>query len=147
MRAQPATGKLCVRAREWASLRLDGELSEFEGALLRAHAARCADCRAFMRETEAITEHVRATPLEPLERPVLLPSRRRLLRPVPLAAAATVAALAGLVSGLSLERQAQLSPSYSAPPIIDAQQIRAVHRAQLRPVVLRLNIRPRPLEP
>ena len=30
-------GQLCARARFWASLRIDGELSELEGALLDAH--------------------------------------------------------------------------------------------------------------
>src|SRR3954454_17246769 len=37
---------LCERARLWASLRADGELSELEGALLDAHLARCAECRS-----------------------------------------------------------------------------------------------------
>ena len=42
-----ATGQLCARARFWASLRVDGELSELEGALLDAHLGRCADCSAY----------------------------------------------------------------------------------------------------
>lgn len=39
-------GEACVRARMWASQRIDGELSELEGALLEAHLEGCSDCRS-----------------------------------------------------------------------------------------------------
>ncbi len=81
----------CERAREYASLRLDGELSEFEQALLGAHLARCEPCRSFADELESLTDHMRATPLARLEQPVSLPARRRLVSsaaPVEIAAAA-----------------------------------------------------------
>src|SRR5438034_79014 len=42
----------CDSVREWASLQLDGELSEFERVLMDAHFAVCADCTQF-RETIA----------------------------------------------------------------------------------------------
>jgi predicted anti-sigma-YlaC factor YlaD len=84
--------KQCERARECASLRLDGELSEFEQALLVAHLARCEPCRSFAHELESATNHMRLTPLERLDQPVALPSRRRLRarRPVEVAAAAAL---------------------------------------------------------
>jgi anti-sigma factor RsiW len=84
--------KQCERARECASLRLDGELSEFEQALLVAHLARCEPCRSFAHELESATHHMRLTPLERLDQPVALPSRRRLRarRPVEVAAAAAL---------------------------------------------------------
>ena len=47
-------GQLCERARQWASLRLDGELSELENALLDAHLGRCQACSGFVREAESI---------------------------------------------------------------------------------------------
>ena len=64
--------KQCERARECASLRLDGELSEFEQALLVAHLARCEPCRSFANELESTTNHMRLTPLERLGQPVLV---------------------------------------------------------------------------
>ena len=84
--------KQCERARECASLRLDSELSEFEQALLVAHLARCEPCRSFAHELETVTDHMRTTPLARLDRPIALPSRRRLLarRPVEVAAAAAL---------------------------------------------------------
>ena len=46
---------LCERARGWVSLSLDGELSEFERALLDAHLGRCAECSVFAADTGAAT--------------------------------------------------------------------------------------------
>jgi predicted anti-sigma-YlaC factor YlaD len=92
-------GQTCDRAREWASLRLDGELSELESALLDAHLKRCDACRAFAAEVDSIALALRAAPLERLEQPVVLPLRRRArtLRVVQVGvAAALVAAAAGL---------------------------------------------------
>jgi predicted anti-sigma-YlaC factor YlaD len=68
---------MCERAREWGSLRLDGELSEFERALLDAHLRRCAGCAAYVLEIGAITEAMRTAELEPLARPIVVPMRRR----------------------------------------------------------------------
>jgi anti-sigma factor RsiW len=71
---------------------MDGELSEFEQALLGAHLARCEPCRSFAHELESLTDHMRSTPLARLEQPVSLPARRRLVsrRPVEIAAAAAL---------------------------------------------------------
>ena len=83
--------KQCERARECASLRLDGELSEFEQALLGAHLERCKPCRSFAAELDAFTVRLRSAPLEPLRQPVTLPARRRIsLRRAEVAAAAAL---------------------------------------------------------
>ena len=94
----------CGRAREWVSLRLDGELSELERLLLWRHLARCGECHAFAASIEATTRSIRETPqerpsrsLDPAPRPARPHARRRL------AVAAIVvgaAAAGGVVGGL-----------------------------------------------
>jgi len=96
-----SSGQACDRAREWASLRMDGELSELESALLEAHLKRCPSCASFALEVAAVALELRAASLERLEQPILLPLRRTRtassLRAVQLGAAAVlVAAAAGL---------------------------------------------------
>jgi predicted anti-sigma-YlaC factor YlaD len=66
----------CIRAREWASLRLDGELSELERLFLRHHLARCAECHAFAGSLAAATGAIRETPQE-------APGRSLFPEPVP----------------------------------------------------------------
>jgi predicted anti-sigma-YlaC factor YlaD len=92
----------CARAREWASLRLDGQLSDFEEVLLEAHLARCPDCRAFAATTAALTGTLRAAPLEQPSFTFEAPRRSRArtvgLRAVSAAAAVAVVGLSGLVS-------------------------------------------------
>ena len=93
------SGQTCDRAREWSSLRLDGELSELESALLEAHLKRCNACAAFAVAAEAVALQLRCAAPEQLEQPGRLPARRTAssLRAVQLgAAAALVAAAAGL---------------------------------------------------
>lgn len=102
-------GQLCDRARRWASLRVDGELSELEGALLDAHLAGCDDCATFSNDADEIAIALRTAPLEWPEPVVLdLPRRlvrhRRSVRLVQSAAAATLviaAALAGSLVGVA----------------------------------------------
>jgi|SRR6266516_4312939 len=89
-------GQLCARARFWASLRLDGELSELEGALLDAHLARCDDCATFAGGSEAATMALRAAPLEltaPVHVSIPRPGKRVL-------AIMTAAALVGVATVL-----------------------------------------------
>ena len=89
----------CDRAHEWVSLELDSELSEFEATLLSAHLAECSECREFQRDVAGLTLELRAAELERLERPVSVPSRRRLsLRPLQASAAALAVAAVGLGS-------------------------------------------------
>jgi len=90
----------CEHAHRWASLGLDGELSQVEQALLRAHVGRCAACAGFARDLDGLTQELRTAPLP---RPRLrVPVRRhdpgaRWLR-LGAAAAAAIAIAAGLGS-------------------------------------------------
>ena len=93
--------KSCDRTRLWLSLRLDGELSAFERRLLGVHLRRCEDCRAYESGVGVATAVLRSEPLEPLERPVLLPPARSRLRSVRLTASAAAAAFVAVaVTGL-----------------------------------------------
>jgi len=47
MRELRAQNRVCDRAREYSSRSLDGELSDFERALLETHLERCDACRAY----------------------------------------------------------------------------------------------------
>jgi hypothetical protein len=104
----PRSGR-CERARQWASLRIDGELSELEDTLLEKHLEGCASCRAFAARLTAATEAVRAVLQERpqidyprFKRPVIrLPVGRR----VAIVAVAAAAALGAFV-GSSLEKPA-----------------------------------------
>jgi anti-sigma factor RsiW len=91
---------LCERARSWASLRADGELSELESALLDAHLGRCPSCSALACGTEEIAAALRAAPLErpaPVELPAQ-PVARTGLRALQVVAAVAVVAGAGVVA-------------------------------------------------
>jgi predicted anti-sigma-YlaC factor YlaD len=135
------TGHLCERARLWASLRLDGELSELEGALLDAHLARCAGCRAVTDGFAASTAAVRSAPLERLA-PVALDlprSPRRLLATIAVAAVLVLGVIAG---GLVRGQMSHGSPTPRAVAVVASfetpDQIRTLRRAAL------LNTRPLP---
>ena len=92
---------LCERARGWTSLALDGELSEFERALLTAHVERCAECARFAEELRGFTEELRAAEHASLPRPIELPVRRRsFARTVQVGAAAAILAVAVGLGGL-----------------------------------------------
>jgi anti-sigma factor RsiW len=92
----------CERARQWASLRADGELSELEAALLEKHLEACPACSSFSVRLAATTEAMRAAAHERpqihyprFERPVVrLPVGRRVAI-VAIAAAAVIGAFVG----------------------------------------------------
>jgi predicted anti-sigma-YlaC factor YlaD len=94
-----ARSATCDRAREWISLRSDGELSEFECALLEAHLGRCASCSTFARDVGSITELLRAEPLEQLSRPIDIAVPRRRTMHFPVRAAASAAAVVVTLAG------------------------------------------------
>jgi predicted anti-sigma-YlaC factor YlaD len=108
------SGQLCERARFWASLRLDGELSELEGALLDAHAARCAGCRTVLADFAASTTALRSAPLERVAPvAVQLPRRpRRLLATIAVAAVLVLGVIAGGVV------RGEVSHSAAAPHVV-----------------------------
>ena len=113
----PRDGR-CERARQWASLQLDGELSELEDSLLEKHLEGCSSCSAFVVRLAATTKAVRAVPLERsqisyprFERPVIrLPVGRR----VAIVAVAAAAALGAFV-GSSLQTPSR-APAPSGGP-------------------------------
>jgi anti-sigma factor RsiW len=97
----------CDRARAWASLELDGELSQLEQTRLAAHVSRCEPCAVFVASLRSVTEIVRTAPLEARERPFRFPPRVPVVRErrlaLRLALATSLAALAagfGAVAGL-----------------------------------------------
>jgi predicted anti-sigma-YlaC factor YlaD len=86
----------CVSAREAASRRLDGELSELEAARLDAHLQLCPACREFARETAAIALELRRAPLEKPAVAAFEPLRRR---PAAMSRLQVAAAVLAVVAG------------------------------------------------
>jgi hypothetical protein len=136
----------CRRGREWISLRLDGELSELERALLRAHLVRCGGCRTFARDIDGATHALRAAPLERLSRPIAIPRRSVLsggLRRVgAFAAAASVAAVVAM-TGLTQANQSSQRLGVPANPLPASSdhmdRLRPLRRAQLKTAALLLS--------
>ena len=100
---------ICERARTWAALAPDGELSELERKLLDAHLQRCSPCAHFALDVAAIAAELRAAAPQPLPRPLSVPIWRR--RPVygrvrAVGAAAAVAAMA-----LGIASRGPITPS------------------------------------
>jgi predicted anti-sigma-YlaC factor YlaD len=98
MHPMRTTARRCDRAREYASLRLDGELSDFESALLDSHIERCPSCRAFAADLVGVTERLRTAPLDKPLIVLTLPQRRfAALRTMQAsAAAAAVVSIVGI---------------------------------------------------
>ena len=106
----------CERARQWASIELDGELSTFERVLLRAHLAHCPPCRGFREHTNGLTHALRTAPLEQLEQPIQIGRMRRPLRlRLAPAAAAMAVAFVGLGSILATSAVRSSSVATHAP--------------------------------
>jgi anti-sigma factor RsiW len=122
----------CERAHQWSSLRLDGELSDLENALLERHLEGCAACRAFDRQVASTAHALRTAPLESAPARFELPARRRSRVPVgrAVAAAAVVAAAAmGSLVGSTLNRPA---PEREQPVTQVSLLTRDADRDQLR---------------
>lgn len=136
MRELRAQSRVCDRAREYSSRSLDGELSDFERALLETHLERCAACRDYSLELAEIVTRLRVAPLESLPHPISLPSRRRVraraFQAAAAVAAAAVAATAGLVGSLqSHSPQSRPNPSLEALIRADdfhSQDIQLLHQ-------------------
>lgn len=95
----------CERARAWASLALDCELSQLERAHLRTHLDGCAGCATFVAGLREVTHELRAAELPQPSRP-LLPRRRLGRGPAVLALLLVVAAAGagGLAGSLTTEQ-------------------------------------------
>jgi ferric-dicitrate binding protein FerR (iron transport regulator) len=134
IRPSPA---ICERARAWASLRLDAELSEFEEAMLTAHLRRCSACCEYEESVRGAVLALRDEPLVRLEHPVSVPSRRRaVLRPAALARVAAVVAVAvGIATALTSQSANRLpatpGPSLGAAGNGDLAEIRLLRATQL----------------
>lgn len=122
MTAEPRTA-LCERARVWALLLPDGELSHFERRLLDAHCLRCSSCRQLRDDIGSVTAIVRATPLDEMARPVRVMNQRfHGWRPVSSVIASGAAAALALVLAVWIGPQVRANrPTtliVSAPTII-----------------------------
>jgi hypothetical protein len=132
----PLENRRCERARQWSSLRLDGELSELEGALLDKHLGTCGSCFAFDARLRATATSLRTTPPEPPRVRFQVPERTRVRFPASrrLAVAAIAAALAlGSLVGSMLHRPAA-NPAPEGPQISlltrDMSQLRQIPRGK-----------------
>jgi predicted anti-sigma-YlaC factor YlaD len=106
----------CMRAREAASARLDGELVELHGALLEAHLRVCPSCRAFADGIAATGAMLRGAALDQPSEPMFVPIevRRRRFAAVPAAVAAAVVvavAASSFAVGGFLGRQGSKAPA------------------------------------
>jgi predicted anti-sigma-YlaC factor YlaD len=105
----------CEGVRAQVSLRLDAELSQLELRMLEAHLGRCADCREFEAAVGEFTTELRAAPLEPLARAVVIPRRRGFsVVGAQVAVAAVMAlAVAGVASRMAVDELPSTSGSRS----------------------------------
>jgi hypothetical protein len=141
LRPRPLSESHCDRAREWSSLRVDAELSEFEDALLEKHLRGCADCRSFEANLHSAAHVLRTSPVERPAVPFRVPARPAARFPLSgrlaVAAVAVAAALGSLV-GSTLHRPAP-RPEPQAPQVSwiteDLTDLRQRHgRQDLRPL-------------
>ena len=88
----------CDQAREAASARLDGELSELESVRLETHLQSCESCRAVVLALAGATTLIRETPSEAPGRPFVLPSRPSRRRSLSLQTAVAASALLAAAS-------------------------------------------------
>ena len=107
------TGVLCERARTWAALAPDGELSELERHLLDSHLARCSACSSFSAEVASIALELRHAALKPLPQPVSIPTWRRRQRYARIRTVGAAAAVA--VMALGIASRAPLTTSETKP--------------------------------
>jgi anti-sigma factor RsiW len=126
----------CDRTHEWASLRLDGELSPLEEELLERHLTACDECRAFENDIRWATDVMRLMPAERPSRRVAMPApstrsfalgRRRTA--IAAAAAIALGALVGSVVGGPRSTEPPASPSQVS--LIDADDLRDFPRTKV----------------
>lgn len=126
----------CDRARQWASLDVDRELSTFERVLLANHLAGCPSCQEFRASVGGLTSALRTAPHERFEVVVTGRARRRVsLRLAPAVAAMAVAAVglgSILASGDVRNRSVERIQSASGPVVDTMNLSTSVARANLR---------------
>jgi predicted anti-sigma-YlaC factor YlaD len=137
---RPVQGQ-CERARQWASVDLDGELSSFERALLADHLGRCPDCRDFSATVAGFTGELRAAPHEPFEGITIGRMRRRVrLRLAPIAVAAAVVAIGfgSILASVQLKgtavgsvRPLPRTPAVAGPDTFNLRTLSALERERV----------------
>src|SRR5262245_41529743 len=137
MSVLPRPSLPCERAREWASLRLDGELSQLESAMLESHLARCAACSEAVSQTEAFTTALRTSPLEALRRPIAIPRAAAAMRAARVTAAAAVMLVAAGLGSVFATSMPSSTTQHAATPRVsladsDDRLLRDMRRDQLR---------------
>ena len=141
----------CEISREWISLRLDGELSELEEAMLRRHVAGCGDCRTFEEGAESFTTRLRGAPLETLapffEAGAQGRARRRFIGLGAAAAALAASAAVLFTPGLGNSPSSlQLSDLEAGTADVTLDAMRAGERARMRLPVSITSVRARFIE-
>jgi anti-sigma factor RsiW len=143
-------GGVCDRAREWASLRLDDELSALEEEILERHLGVCPECRGFEQRIRMATTALRAAPAEAPSRRVAVPRheaqprfRRRSLALI----AAAALALGALVGSL-VERPSSQAPAAHQRQVslLDIQQLRDLPRQRFTSPIPEPSTPPNPPE-
>jgi len=126
----------CDLIRASVSAALDGELSEVERARLDAHLRSCPECRAYAAGAGESTRIVRETPLQALDFPIVLPSRRAAVarRLQVASAAAAVVAIVGLSAvvgnvGSGGRGSANATPTQAGTLRSTEQELRLLYRA------------------
>ena len=128
-------GVLCERARSWAALAPDNELSELERKLLDAHLSLCAGCSRFAERVAAVADELRRASLERPTYPIPVPSWRRrntYARMRAVGAAAAVAAMAlGVASRAPLPSQSR-DDGFSLPTLVVASDDERLEQKEQR---------------
>ncbi|TML89834.1 MAG: zf-HC2 domain-containing protein [Actinobacteria bacterium] len=133
----------CDRARMWASLAVDGEISEVERDSLRAHVAVCPACEAWAAGVVDLAQTLRTAPLAEPSRTLFDPpirSRHLQLRALQLAAAAAAVAAsvglghlaASLTSPAGGKAPSRAAIAATQEPYIEQQQLALLGRAAER---------------
>jgi predicted anti-sigma-YlaC factor YlaD len=118
----------CMRAREAASLRLDGELSELDGLFLGLHLRECGPCRAYAREIAAITGELRSAALEQPGIRIFTPRRQRSRLPFQSVAVAAVGLVAAVGASFAIGRSIGThggAPAVTATRAVNVASVRA----------------------
>jgi hypothetical protein len=114
---------VCERARVWASLLPDGELSLFERRLLDAHCMRCSECRRLRDDVVSLTAIVRDTPLDEMTQSVRVPSSARLRSWLPAMGALASGGVAALALVLAVWIGPQARTSKTTTSFVDVPAI------------------------
>ena len=134
MRTFPQSGLRAnarARGRRW---RPTASCPSSSSRLLDAHLARCGPCSRFAGQVAAVAAELRAAALQPLPRPVAIPTWRR--RTVDARVRAVGAAAAVAVMALGIASRAPLSSgerqSLQVPPVLDFSGGDQAEQQQLR---------------